>query len=30
MAMGVGYLNEYWVEREGALDFTSIAEDLTA
>jgi hypothetical protein len=28
-AFGVGYLNEYWVEREGAPDFTSIAEDLT-
>jgi hypothetical protein len=29
-AFGVGYLNEYWTERAGAPDFTSIAEDLTA
>ena len=29
-AFGVGYLNEYWLEREGAPDFTSIAEDLTS
>jgi hypothetical protein len=28
-AFGVGYLNEYWIEREGSLDFTSIAEDLS-
>jgi hypothetical protein len=29
-AFGVGYLNEYWVEREGSPDFTSIVEDLTS
>jgi len=29
-AFGVGYLNEYWTEREGAQDFTSIAEEMTS